>query len=220
MVFCKKPWDPNREYRINLFVNRNLGSLLQRGDPICGRFFTLVFSLTKSGLNRRSNNFLTLFAFPTTTLHKPKSPLRISANPEPAEGTKHNFGSSWDPHIPIHPLSIYTIEKLSSVLSFVINSPSIEPFRLSSRGISRAGRLHPFRGGADFVIIARTSPGSPRSPCVRETSLSNRKLSSLLSSQADVNSLNKIFRFQIDLSEKRLSFFSLFEQVIGDIQCR
>ena len=136
MVFCKKPWDPNREYRINLFVNRNLGSLLQRGDPIHRRIFTLVFSLTKAGLNRRSNNFLTLFASPTTPIHKPKSLWRTSVNPEPAEGTKHNFGSSWDPHIPVHPLSIYTIDKLSSVLSFVIDSPSIEPSVCSVEEVS------------------------------------------------------------------------------------
>jgi len=186
MVFCKKPWDPNREYRINLFVNRNLGSLLQRGDPIHRRIFTLVFSLTKAGLNRRSNNFLTLFASPTTPIHKPKSLWRTSVNPEPAEGTKHNFESSWDPHIPVYPLSIYTIDKLSSVLSFVIGPPSLGPFRLSSRG----------------------------------SSVPNRKLPSLLSTQADVNSLNEILRFQIHLSEKRLPFFSLFEQVIGDIQRR
>jgi hypothetical protein len=129
MAFCKKPWDPNREYRINLFVNRNLGSLLQRGEPIRRRFLTLVSSLTKVGLNRQSNNFLTLFASPTTTIPKPKSLWRTSVNPEPAEGTKHNFGSSWDPHIPVHPLSIYTIDKLSSVLSFFIDSPSIGTFR-------------------------------------------------------------------------------------------
>ena len=140
MAFCKKPWDPNRDNRINLFVNRSLGSLLQRDDPIRRRFFTLIFSLTKVGLNRRSNNFLTPFASPTTTIHKPKSLWRTSVNPEPAEGTKHNFGSSWDPHIPVHPLSIYTIDKLSSVLSFVIDSPSIGTFRLSGRGMSRASR--------------------------------------------------------------------------------
>ena len=162
-MFCKKPWDPNREYRINLFVNRNLGSLLQRGDPIHRRIFTLVFSLTKAGLNRRSNNLLTLFAFPTTTLHKPKSPLRISANPEPAEGTKHNFGSSWEPHIPVHPLSIYTIDILSSVLSFVMKSLSIGPFQLSSRGIFGQVGWIPHGEEADPVIVI-TSPGSSCHP--------------------------------------------------------
>jgi hypothetical protein len=49
MMFCKKPWDPNRDILINLFVNRNPGSLLQREDLIRLRFFTLVFSLTKAG---------------------------------------------------------------------------------------------------------------------------------------------------------------------------
>ena len=186
MAYCKNPWDPNCEYRINLFVNRTFGSLLQRGDPIRRRFFILVSSVKNTALNRRSNNFWTLSASPTTTLHKPKSLWKTSVNREPAEGTKHNFGSSWDPHIPIHPLSIYTIDKLSSVLSFVIDSPCTEPFRLSGRG----------------------------------TSVPNWKLTSLLSTQAHVNSFNEIFRFQIHFSEKRFSFFSLLEQIIGDIQRR
>jgi len=127
-VFCKRLWDPNREYRINLFVNRNPGRVLQREGLILRRFSTLVLSLTKAESNRRPDNLSILFAFPTTTIHKPRTLWRISVNPEPAEGTKHNFGSSWDPHIPVYPLSIYTIDILSSVLSFVIDSLPVEPF--------------------------------------------------------------------------------------------
>ena len=217
-----------------IYVNRNLGSLLQRGDPIRRRLFTLVFSLTKAGLNRRSNTLLTLFASPMTTIHKPKSLWRTSVNPEPAEGTKHNFGSTWDPHIPVHPLSIYTIDKLSSVLSLVIDSSSIGPFRLSSRGMSRASRLDTLpcrRGGSrpcnrhnisrkllpPCVCLPR--PRSGPGPAERGRKLHSRtgnfpasfplKLMSILSTRSfdfKFTSLSSVFLFPLSLSRSSAIF--------------